>query len=72
MKEGLKLIKDFLVEVFPMIVIVMLVIAVAIAISVGLLSIVNTKPTTTIYQIQFNEKQFEQLITTIKEVNNND
>ena len=70
MKEGLKLIKDFLTEVFPMIVIVMLVVTVAIAISVGLLSIINTQPTTTIYQIQFNEQQFEQLIQTMKESKN--
>lgn len=67
MKEGLELIKDFLKEIFPMIVIIMLVVAVAIAISVGLLSIVKTKPTKTIYEIQFNEQQLERVITVLKQ-----
>ena len=67
LKEGLELIKDFLQEVIPMIVLVVLVVVVAIAISVGLLSIVNCKPTKTIYEIQFNEQQLEHVITVLKQ-----
>ena len=70
MKEGLELIKDFLKEVIPMIVLVVLVVVVAIALSVGLLSIVNTKPTKTIYEIQFNEQQLERVITVLKQGDN--
>lgn len=71
MKEGLELIKDFLKELFPMIVIFILIVVVAIAISVGLLSIVNTKPTKTIYEIQFNEQQLERAITVLENVHKN-
>lgn len=70
MKEGLELIKDYLEELFPLI-IVLIAVVVAVAISVGLLSIVNTTPTKTIYEIQFNEQQLERVITALEKVHEN-